>query len=78
MCECKPELGTMARFEEKVQMEYEKRHSDDPAFKTKEAFQRHHDYYVGLHKEGRLTEADRSQYELAIKREETGEVKAWG
>lgn len=37
--------------------------------------QSHHDYYVRLHKEGKLTEDDRPQYDLAMRREKNGEVK---
>ncbi len=41
-----------------------------------EARQRHHDFYVFLHrdKKGILTQVDRLNYELAMKREEAGEA----
>ena len=41
----------------------------------KGALQRHHDYYVGLEKMGKLTDIDRPNYEAAMKREKAGEVK---
>ncbi|MDQ3008328.1 MAG: hypothetical protein M3Q81_01905 [bacterium] len=39
------------------------------------AEQRHHDYYVRLQRKGKMTEEDRPQYELAMRREREGEVK---
>jgi hypothetical protein len=40
-----------------------------------EAMQRHHDYYVNLEREGKLSEEDRANLELARQREKEGLVK---
>lgn len=41
------------------------------------SLQRHHDYYVSLHrkKQGLLDYADRANYELAMEREKVGKVR---
>lgn len=41
------------------------------------AMQRHYDYFVRLFQEGRLTEADKVEYDLAMERERRGEVKPY-
>ena len=41
---------------------------------TRTALQRHHDYYVGLKRQGKLSPADRYSLALAMLREEAGEV----
>ncbi|HSV94892.1 MAG TPA: hypothetical protein VLH94_02910, partial [Spirochaetia bacterium] len=40
----------------------------------REALQRHHDYYIELKRQGKLTETDRLQYDLAKEREKQGLV----
>lgn len=42
---------------------------------TSELWQRHHDFYVRLYREGKLDDLDRPQYELAMARERQGRVK---
>lgn len=37
--------------------------------------QRHHDYYIRLSRKGKLSEEDRLQFELAVLREQNGEVR---
>ena len=37
--------------------------------------QSHHDHYVRLHREGKLSQGDRAQYELAMQRQRKGLVK---
>ena len=41
----------------------------------KEAMQRHHDYYVGREERGELSEEDRPNFELAMRREREGLVQ---
>lgn len=43
--------------------------------KRRDAYQRHHDHYVRLHREGLLTPEDEEQYKLAMAREQAGEVQ---
>ena len=39
------------------------------------AMQRHHDYFVGLEKMGELSDEDRLNLDLAMRREKDGQVK---
>lgn len=41
----------------------------------REAYQRHHDHFVALKASGKLTEADQSNYDLAMLRERQGLVE---
>jgi len=41
---------------------------------TREVMQRHHDFFVRLAEEGKLSDASREQYNLAMERERRGEV----
>lgn len=40
-----------------------------------EAMQRHHDYYVFLFRQGNLSREDNAQYQLAMERENNGQVR---
>jgi len=42
---------------------------------AKGAMQRHHDYYVGLERMGELPDEDRPNFELAMRREQEGQVQ---
>ncbi len=42
---------------------------------AKGTMQRHHDYFVGLQKTGKLTDEDNPNFELAMQREQEGQVQ---